>query len=373
MALERPARMTPAMFEYELIERAKDKPAAHRAARGRRRPGAARPRTSCCAAASSTSRSSGDPDDGGGPGRQRSAWTSAGAHLVDPLQSPLRPGFAERYHELRKHKGVTEELALETVGDVTYFGTLMVHAGRGRRHGLGRGAHDRRHDPARPSRSSRRARAFRSCRACSSCACADRVLVYGDCAVNPEAGRRAARRHRDQLGRDRRRVRRRAAHRDAVLLHRDVREGRGRRCGARGDGARARAGAPTSRSRARSSTTPRSTRPWPRRSCRTARLRARRRCSCSPTSNRQHRLQGGPALLGRRRDRPGAAGPQQARQRPQPRLPRPGHRQHGRDHGDPGAGGQRPEHLAPAGHSERELTPPPRMNEDGARWDTQPI
>ena len=37
--------------------------------------------------------------------------------------------FAATYHELRRHKGVTEEGAFDTVGDVSYFGTLMVQAG----------------------------------------------------------------------------------------------------------------------------------------------------------------------------------------------------------------------------------------------------
>ena len=55
----------------------------------------------------------------------------------------------------------------------------------------------------------------------------------------------------------------------------------------------------------------------------------------------QRRLQGGAALVGRRGDRPGAAGPAQARQRPEPRLHRHRHRQHGRDHRDPGAGVRR--------------------------------
>src|SRR5207249_12179896 len=40
-----------------------------------------------------------------------------------------RADYAATYHELRKHKGVTEELAFDTVADVSYFGTLMVQAG----------------------------------------------------------------------------------------------------------------------------------------------------------------------------------------------------------------------------------------------------
>src|SRR5450756_2883540 len=50
-----------------------------------------------------------------------------------------------------------------------------------------------------------------------------------------------------------------------------------------------------------------------------------------------------PSLVGSEmciRDRPGPAGPPQAGQRPLARSPRPGHRQHGRDHRDPGTAGE---------------------------------
>ena len=53
--------------------------------------------------------------------------------------------------------------------------------------------------------------------------------------------------------------------------------------------------------------------------------------------HRERRLQGRAALGARRGDRTGAAGPAQAGERPQPRLHGHRHRQHGRDHGDPGA------------------------------------
>ena len=40
-----------------------------------------------------------------------------------------RGEFAGIYHELRKHKGLSEQMALDTVADVSYFGTLMVDTG----------------------------------------------------------------------------------------------------------------------------------------------------------------------------------------------------------------------------------------------------
>src|SRR2546423_2874435 len=40
-----------------------------------------------------------------------------GAEIVDPLTSKRREAYAAEYFELRKHKGITEELALDVVGD----------------------------------------------------------------------------------------------------------------------------------------------------------------------------------------------------------------------------------------------------------------
>ena len=96
---------------------------------------------------------------------------------------------------------------------------------------------------------------------------ADRVLVYGDCAVNPNPTRRAAGRHRDLLGGDRGAVRDRAARGDALLLDRALGLGRRGRARARrrpSSCARARR---SCRSRGRSSTTRRSTPAWRGPSC----------------------------------------------------------------------------------------------------------
>ncbi|HEV8172078.1 MAG TPA: phosphate acetyltransferase, partial [Actinoplanes sp.] len=51
------------------------------------------------------------------------------ARLVDPATSGWRDGFAERYAELRKHRAVTLDLAYDVVRDVNYFGTMMVASG----------------------------------------------------------------------------------------------------------------------------------------------------------------------------------------------------------------------------------------------------
>src|SRR5699024_5808140 len=48
------------------------------------------------------------------------------AHLVDPSEGELHERFAAEYTELRKHKGMTVERAREIVRSVSYFGTMMV-------------------------------------------------------------------------------------------------------------------------------------------------------------------------------------------------------------------------------------------------------
>ena len=49
------------------------------------------------------------------------------AAVLNPRTSELCDKFAEQYAELRKHKGVTVEQAREIIHDVSYFGTMLVH------------------------------------------------------------------------------------------------------------------------------------------------------------------------------------------------------------------------------------------------------
>src|SRR5207302_1182191 len=101
-----------------------------------------------------------------------------------PLASPQRSEYAELYHGLRKHKGMTEELALDAVAEGSYFGTLMVHAGAA--HGMVSGAAHTTADTIRPAFEIIRASPGVSVVSSVFFMClSDRVLVYGDCAVNP--------------------------------------------------------------------------------------------------------------------------------------------------------------------------------------------
>ncbi len=104
--------------------------------------------------------------------------------IIDPATSERREEFAGIYHELRQHKGVSEEMALDTVADVSYFGTLMVH--KGLADGMVSGAVHTTGDTIRPALEIIRTPPGVSLVSSVFLMClADRVLVYGDCAVNP--------------------------------------------------------------------------------------------------------------------------------------------------------------------------------------------
>jgi phosphate acetyltransferase len=119
------------------------------------------------------------------PSEQAEPSDRARLWIVDPATSPLRRRFAERYAELRAHKGMTVELALDVVTEVSYFGTLMVLEGIA--DGMVSGSVHSTAATIRP--------AFEVIRTSPGAAIvssvffmclADRVLVYGDCAVNPD-------------------------------------------------------------------------------------------------------------------------------------------------------------------------------------------
>ena len=54
----------------------------------------------------------------------------AGARIVDVRTSELRQELADALFEIRKHKGMTPEQALEKMDDVLYFGVMLVKTGR---------------------------------------------------------------------------------------------------------------------------------------------------------------------------------------------------------------------------------------------------
>jgi phosphate acetyltransferase len=175
--------VTPLMFEHDLVERARS---------DRRRivlPEGLDPRVLAAAAAAVRRGIAdvvllGDVDD------VARAATGAGVDLtgvavVDPTQEGLRRTLAAEYARRRAHRGVTPEAAYDVVDDVSYAGTLMVALGMA--DGMVSGAAHTTAQTIRP--------AFEVIRTVPGVGVvssvffmclADRVLVYGDCAVNPD-------------------------------------------------------------------------------------------------------------------------------------------------------------------------------------------
>lgn len=105
--------------------------------------------------------------------------------IIDPKQSKLRDNFAATYHQLRAHKQISLDMAYDTVSDVNYFATLMVQLGYA--DGMVSGANHTTQQTIRPAFEIIRTQAAVSLVSSVFFMCLpDRVLVYGDCAVNPE-------------------------------------------------------------------------------------------------------------------------------------------------------------------------------------------
>ncbi|MCO4253911.1 phosphate acetyltransferase [Pseudarthrobacter cellobiosi] len=109
----------------------------------------------------------------------------AGINIVDPATSELRQGFAEKYAELRAHKGVDLPKALEIMQDGSYFGTMMVQLGVV--DGMVSGAAHTTAHTIRPALEFVKTRdGVKIVSSVFLMLMPDRVLVYGDCAVNPD-------------------------------------------------------------------------------------------------------------------------------------------------------------------------------------------
>ena len=106
-------------------------------------------------------------------------------NIINPLKSPLRKRYAECYFKLRQHKGINYEMAFDTLSDSSYFGTMMVHLDDA--DGMVSGAIHTTQHTIRPAFQIIKTKPGTSIVSSVFFMCLeDRVLVYGDCAVNPE-------------------------------------------------------------------------------------------------------------------------------------------------------------------------------------------
>jgi phosphate acetyltransferase len=119
-------------------------------------------------------------------GRARELGLELGeASILSPFDPELHESFTDEYVRLRAHKGISRVQAADVVTDVSYFGTLMVQLGLA--DGMVSGAKHTTAHTIRPAFEIIKTKPGVS--VVSSVflmALADRVLVYGDCAVIPD-------------------------------------------------------------------------------------------------------------------------------------------------------------------------------------------
>ena len=105
-------------------------------------------------------------------------------NVVHPSESPVLQDYAQAFFELRQHKGVTLDNALDVMMDVSYFGTMMVYQGDA--DGMVSGAVHTTQHTIRPALQFVKTQPGVSVVSSVFFMCLEqRVLVYGDCAINP--------------------------------------------------------------------------------------------------------------------------------------------------------------------------------------------
>ena len=183
LEVSRTSAVTPLMFEHQLIDRAMS---------GRRHivlPEGDEERV-LRAAEILLRRGVADLTLLGDPARTNAAAASLGvdiadARLLSPFDDELHERFAQEYHERRRHKGIDLDDARAVMQDVSYFGTMMVELGLA--DGMVSGAVHTTAHTIRPALEVVRTVPGVSVVSSVFFMCLEnQVLVYGDCAVNPD-------------------------------------------------------------------------------------------------------------------------------------------------------------------------------------------
>ena len=106
------------------------------------------------------------------------------ASLVLPETSPQFEKYSNVLHNLRKHKGVNLDHAQDLMSDVSYYGTMMVHLEEA--DGMVSGAvHTTQHTIRPALQFIKTKKGFNAVSSVFFMCLSDRVIVYGDCAINP--------------------------------------------------------------------------------------------------------------------------------------------------------------------------------------------
>ncbi len=104
--------------------------------------------------------------------------------IIQPELSPKYEEYVQTYFDLRKKKGISMEQARDIMADPTYFGTMMVH--KGDADGMVSGSINTTAHTIRPAFEFIKTKPGASIVSSVFLMCLkDRVLVFGDCAVNP--------------------------------------------------------------------------------------------------------------------------------------------------------------------------------------------
>ena len=104
--------------------------------------------------------------------------------IENPTKSPKSQDYANTYYELRKHKNVNFAMARDLMEDVSYFATMMVY--KGDADGMVSGAVHTTQHTIRPALQFIKTKPDVSVVSSVFFMCLpDRVTIFGDCAINP--------------------------------------------------------------------------------------------------------------------------------------------------------------------------------------------
>ena len=104
--------------------------------------------------------------------------------IVFPTESSHFDDYAQTFYELRKHKNVNLDMAKDMMTDVSYFGTMMIY--KGHADGMVSGAVHTTQHTIRPALQFIKTKPGVKVVSSVFFMClADRVSVFGDCAINP--------------------------------------------------------------------------------------------------------------------------------------------------------------------------------------------
>ncbi len=182
ISVSRSTRVTPKMFEFGLMQKAKSKKQRIVLPEGEEE-------RILRAAEILLKREIVDITLLGNPNRIQQKLETMGLHIpnlqiIDPVKSEYFQDYVETFCELRKDKGATIDVVKDILVDVNYFGTMMIY--KGHADGMVSGSIHTTAQTIRPAFQIVKTKPGSSIVSSVFFMCLeDRVLVYGDCAVNP--------------------------------------------------------------------------------------------------------------------------------------------------------------------------------------------